>query len=106
MSRLPAFFALRAMEAASRHRSYSRAADELAVTHGAVSQQIRKLEAELGAVLFHRRGNAMIPSPAAEKLAKQVRRSLDILRNGVAEFTAAADRDPLVIVAKEAEAES
>ena len=97
MSRLPAFFALRAMEAAARHKSYSRAADELSVTHGAVSQQIRKLEAELGAMLFHRRGNAMIPTPAAEKLARQVRRSLDILKNGVAEFTAAADRDPLVV---------
>ncbi|HYD43732.1 MAG TPA: LysR family transcriptional regulator, partial [Phenylobacterium sp.] len=39
MSRLPAFFALRAMEAAARHKSYSRAADELSATHGAVSQQ-------------------------------------------------------------------
>lgn len=97
MSRLPAFFALRALEAAARHRSYSRAADELSVTHGAVSQQIRKLEGELGAMLFHRRGNAMIPTPAAEKLARQVSRSLDILSNGVAEFTAAADRDPLVV---------
>lgn len=97
MSRLPAFFALRALEAAARHRSYSRAADELSVTHGAVSQQIRKLEGELGAVLFHRRGNAMIPTPAAEKLARQVSRSLDILKNGVAEFTAASERDPLVV---------
>ena len=56
MSRLPPFFALRALEAAARHRSYSRAAVELSVTHGAVSQQIRRLEAELGARLFERRG--------------------------------------------------
>ena len=48
MTRLPPFFALRALEAAARHQSYSRAAQELSVTHGAVSQQIRRLEAELG----------------------------------------------------------
>jgi len=95
--RLPPFFALRALEAAARHRSYSRAAQELAVTHGAVSQQIRRLEAELGARLFERRGNAMVPTPAAERLAGGVGRGLDVLQNAVAEFAQAAERDPLVI---------
>jgi len=95
--RLPPFFALRALEAAARHRSYSRAAEELSVTHGAVSQQIRRLEAELGARLFERRGNAMHPTPAAERLAREVGRGLDVLQNGVAEFAQAAERDPLVI---------
>jgi LysR family transcriptional regulator, glycine cleavage system transcriptional activator len=97
MSRLPPFFALRAMEAAARHRSYSRAAAELSVTHGAVSQQIRRLEAELGARLFERRGNAMIPSPQADELACQVGAALDILRNAVEAFGTAAERDPLVL---------
>ena len=95
--RLPPFFALRAMEAAARHRSYSRAAQELAVTHGAVSQQIRRLEAELGARLFERRGNAMIPTPAAERLAGRIGQGLDVLQNAVAEFAQAAERDPLVV---------
>ena len=97
MRRLPPFFALRALEAAARHRSYSRAAQELAVTHGAVSQQIRRLEAELGARLFERRGNAMVPTPAAERLAGGIGRGLDVLQNAVAEFAQAAERDPLVI---------
>ena len=97
MRRLPPFFALRALEAAARHRSYSRAAQELSVTHGAVSQQIRRLEAELGARLFERRGNAMIPTPAAERLAGRIGQGLDVLQNAVAEFSAAAERDPLVI---------
>jgi len=97
MARLPPFFALRALEAAARHRSYSRAAAELAVTHGAVSQQIRRLEAELGARLFERRGNAMLPTPDAERLAGEVACALDTLRNGVAAFAAAAVRDPLVL---------
>jgi LysR family glycine cleavage system transcriptional activator len=95
--RLPPFFALRALEAAARHRSYSRAAQELAVTHGAVSQQIRRLEAELGARLFERRGNAMIPTAAAERLAGRIGQGLDVLQNAVAEFAQAAERDPLVI---------
>jgi LysR family transcriptional regulator, glycine cleavage system transcriptional activator len=95
--RLPPFFALRALEAAARHRSYSRAADELSVTHGAVSQQIRRLEAELGARLFERRGNSMAPTPAAQRLAGEVGRGLDVLQNAVAQFNEAAERDPLVI---------
>jgi LysR family glycine cleavage system transcriptional activator len=97
MSRLPPVSALRALEAAARHRSYSRAAQELSVTHGAVSQQIRRLEAELGARLFERRGNAMIPSPQAAELARQVAAGFDILRNAVEAFAAAAERDPLVL---------
>jgi LysR family glycine cleavage system transcriptional activator len=97
MKRLPPFFALRALEAAARHRSYSRAAEELSVTHGAVSQQIRRLEAELGTRLFTRSGNSMAPSAAAQRLAGEVARGLDILRNAVAQFEAAAERDPLVL---------
>ena len=97
MRRLPPFFALRALEAAARHRSYSRAADELAVTHGAVSQQIRRLEAELGERLFERRGNAMVPTPAAQRLATELGHGFDVLQNAVAEFAAGAERDPLVI---------
>lgn len=97
MVRLPPFFALRALEAAARHQSYSRAAEELSVTHGAVSQQIRRLEAELGARLFERRGNAMIPTPAALRLAMEVGRGIDVLRNAVSEFATAAERDPLVV---------
>lgn len=96
-TRLPAFFGLRALEAAARHQSYSRAAEELAVTHGAVSQQIRKLEEELGAKLFERRGNQMIPTPDAACLAAEVARAVGVLQNAVAVFASAAERDPLVI---------
>jgi LysR family glycine cleavage system transcriptional activator len=97
MPRLPPFFALRALEAAARHGSYSRAARELAVTHSAVSQQIRQLEAELGVKLFERRGAGMIPTPAAERFARQIGEGLALLQNAVAEFAAAAERDPLVV---------
>lgn len=66
----PPFSALRALEAATRHRSFTRAAQELRVTHSAVSQAVRRLEADMGARLFDRRGGAMEPSEAALKLAQ------------------------------------
>ena len=97
MTRLPTFFALRALEAAARHRSYSRAAAELTVTHGAVSQQIRRLEAELGARLFSRQGNQMVPTPEAQRLAERIGASVAEMRRAVDEFTTSADCDPLVV---------
>jgi LysR family glycine cleavage system transcriptional activator len=96
MRRLPPYFALRALEAAARHGSYSRAAGELAVTHGAVSQQIRKLEDELGTKLFVRQGNAMVPTATGQRLANQVTEALSTLHAGVDEARLAA-RGPLVI---------
>ncbi|MDB5455622.1 MAG: LysR family transcriptional regulator [Caulobacter sp.] len=94
--RLPSFLALRALEAAARHRSYSRAAEELHVTHGAVSQQIRKLEEELGSRLFLRRGNSMEPTRTGAQLADRVAQALQTLRDGV-EQARQASCAPLVI---------
>ncbi|MBA5604787.1 transcriptional regulator GcvA [Duganella sp. FT3S] len=54
--RLPNFSALRAFEAAARHQNFSRAAEELHLTHGAISHQVRALEQELGTPLFVRNG--------------------------------------------------
>src|SRR6476646_9095495 len=51
---LPPLSALRALEAAARHMSFSKAADELHVTPAAVSHQIHALEEDLGVRLFHR----------------------------------------------------
>jgi len=52
--RLPPLNAVRAFAAAARHASFTRAADELGVTHGAVSKQVRLLEDHLGVPLFTR----------------------------------------------------
>ncbi len=54
MSRLPPLTALRAFEAAGRHLSFRRAAEEIGVTQGAVAQQVRGLEARLQVKLFER----------------------------------------------------
>lgn len=53
--KLPPLAPLRAFEAAARHLSFTRAAEELHVTQGAVSQQVKQLEEHLGLTLFHRR---------------------------------------------------
>ena len=50
----PPLGALRAFEAAARHKSFSKAAEELHVTPAAISHQIHALEADLGVRLFHR----------------------------------------------------
>jgi LysR family transcriptional regulator, glycine cleavage system transcriptional activator len=52
--RLPSLNGLRAFEASARHLSFKRASDELCVTPGAVSQQVKSLEASLGVQLFRR----------------------------------------------------
>jgi LysR family glycine cleavage system transcriptional activator len=72
--RPPNFSALRAFEAAARHENFSRAADELHLTHGAISHQVRALEQELGRPLFVRHGRQVrVTSDAlqfAQALAK------------------------------------
>lgn len=57
---------LRVLDAASRHLSFTRAADELAVTPAAVGQQIRALEDTLGVVLFRRTARGLELTPEAE----------------------------------------
>jgi DNA-binding transcriptional LysR family regulator len=80
---LPPLQALRALEAAARRRSFSRAAEELHLTHSAVSHHLRGLETELGVELFRRAGSRMIPTAAGAQLAERVRRSLDDLRDAL-----------------------
>ncbi len=74
--RLPALAALRTFEAAARHESFSRAATELFVTHGAVSHQIRALEEELGQQLFERRGKRVMLTANGRLYAERVRDAL------------------------------
>jgi len=68
-----------AFEAAARHGSFARAADELALTEGAVSRQIARLESFVGVALFNRVGNRVRLAPNAARYAAQVRDILDRL---------------------------
>ena len=78
-SRLPPLSALRPFEAAARLESFSRAADELHLTHGAVSHQVRALEEHLGTQLFARHGRRVTITPVGRELAERVRAALDAI---------------------------
>ncbi|WP_423196278.1 MULTISPECIES: LysR substrate-binding domain-containing protein [unclassified Cupriavidus] len=82
---LPPLQALRALEAATRHRSFTRAAEELALTHSAISHHIRGLEDKLGTKLFQRTGSTMTPTSVGARLAEQVRAALDGLETALRE---------------------
>ncbi|WP_011298780.1 LysR substrate-binding domain-containing protein [Cupriavidus necator] len=82
---IPPLQALRALEAAARHRSFSRAAEELALTHSAISHHMRALEDKLGTKLFQRTGSQMAPTSAGARLAEQIRAALDDIESAVRE---------------------
>lgn len=74
---LPPLNSLAVFEAAARHANFKRAADELNVTPGAVSRQIKSLEEDLGVSLFVRNGMGVTLSPAAEDLFLAVSSSFE-----------------------------
>ena len=75
--RLPPLNALRAFEAAARHESFTRAAGELRVTHGAVSRQVQVLEDWLGRSLFERRNRRVALTEAGTAYLAEVGAALD-----------------------------
>jgi LysR family glycine cleavage system transcriptional activator len=83
-ARIPALAALRAFEAVARHASFTRAAEELRVTQGAISYQVKRLEGELGAALFRREGRSVSLTPAAERLLAPLQRALADIADAVA----------------------
>lgn len=80
--RLPPLNALKAFEAAARHESFTRAAEELCVTQGAVSHQVKALEAELGLKLFSREPRRLVITGAGRDYLVVVRDALDRIAAG------------------------
>ena len=97
-SRLP-LNALRVFEACARHKSFLRAADELAITPGAVSRQIKGLEAELRLRLFERFNRAVRLTEAGARLAVGVRQGLTVMEAAVEDVRSARDA-PLVVTTR------
>lgn len=74
--------ALRAFESAGRHLHLGRAGEDLGVTHGAISHQIRALEERLGVKLFIRANNRMKLTSSGERLLSSVREGFDRIIDG------------------------
>ncbi|WP_395681265.1 LysR substrate-binding domain-containing protein [Inquilinus sp.] len=84
--------ALHAFEAAARHVSFTRAAEELGLTQAAVSYHVKRLEERLGAPLFARHGRSLALTAAGERLAAEVVDAFGRLRAAVGGETDAAGR--------------
>src|SRR3954469_6192053 len=97
MYKLPPLNALRAFETAARHLSLTKAAQELNVSPGAVSHQIRALEALLGIELFERRVRAIALTPAAKMLYPGVQNGFLQIQEAVARLRQAANERVLVV---------
>ena len=85
---LPSTQALACFEAAARHESYTRAAQELALTQSAVSRQIQALEEQLGVALFRRTRHGVVLTPAGQRYGRQVARWLQVLEQGTLDVMA------------------
>ncbi|HZG27039.1 MAG TPA: transcriptional regulator GcvA [Ensifer sp.] len=77
--KLPPMTTLPAFEAAARHLSFTKAAEELFVTHGAVSRAVKNLEEQLGVTLFERGTRSVQLTAVGEPYARAVREVLDQL---------------------------
>ena len=97
--KLPPMNALRAFEAVSRHGGVSKAAEELCVSQGAVSQQLRKLEDYFGKELFQRSANSFTLTEEGENFAAVVQQSLQQVAAAAAKIVAEKSRHSLRISA-------
>ncbi len=85
--RLPSLNALRVFEAAARRESFKDAAEELHVTHAAVSHQVKALEQSLGLQLFRRRGRGVTVTDAARRYAQEIGKALDCVQAATTELS-------------------
>jgi LysR family glycine cleavage system transcriptional activator len=82
LRKLPPLNALKGFEATTRRESVREAAEELCLTHPAVSYQIQVLEQDLGVPLFSRTGRSLVPTEEGRQLYKHVRSALEMLIEG------------------------
>ncbi|SAI72283.1 LysR family transcriptional regulator [Bordetella ansorpii] len=94
---LPPLSSVRSFEAAARHRSFTLAAEELAVTQGAVSLQVRKLESFLGKKLFVRQSRKVELTQAGVQYYEACRRLLADLEDATSRLLS-RDRGEILIV--------
>lgn len=91
------FNSLRAFEAAARHQSLSKAAEELCVTHSAVSHQIKRLEESLNVSLFHRSNRGIQLTGAGEALLPVLVDAFDKIQTALEGFSTKSRRSSLTV---------
>lgn len=95
--RVPPLNSLRVFEAAARLESFVQAAEELHVTHGAVSRQVKQLETALGVTLFERRNRAVFRTPQGARLLEACTEAMGTLAEAMRELRAPEESSPLVV---------
>ncbi len=96
-SKIPSLAALRAFEAAARHQNLSVAARELNVTHAAVAQHVRSLEADLATPLLFRSGRGVAPTEEGRFLAQHLTDGFNVIAEGIAELQRSKEDRPLSV---------
>lgn len=99
MRSLPPLNSLRAFESAARHLSFSKAASELNVTPGAVSQQIKLLEDFLSINLFHRKNRQILLTQSGQLLLPKLNEGFDLIAKAVHSIQSKDEDTPLTITA-------
>lgn len=97
--RLPPLAALRAFEAAARHLSFRKAAEELAVTSTAISHQIRLLETTLGMALFVRQVRRVVLTDAGRRLFPTLREGFDAFERAIVDLSPQSRRKAVTLTA-------
>ena len=94
---MPSLSALRAFEATARLGSVTAAADELSVTHGAVSRQLRSLDDHFGVPLFAKAGRGIVLTPHGERLQNGVGEAFTRLRDSCASLKHEVEEAPFTL---------
>lgn len=92
---LPSLSSLRALDATARHGGFTGAGRVLNVTHAAVTQQVRALEAELGVQLVRRMGRSVSLTEAGQKLAQTLAEGFGTITAGIDDLRRREERRPL-----------
>src|SRR5215211_4731695 len=95
--KIPPFAALRAFEALARRGSLHAAGEELGISAGAISHQLKSLEDHLGAKLLTRNNNRLAMTEAGCRFAAELRESLDLLEDASLRVSAVRDKSRISI---------
>ena len=94
---IPTLVSLRAFEAVARHKSFRKAADEICVTHAAVSHQVKALETSIGVQLFVRTSRSIQLTPAGEQYYPSIREHIQGIIKATRRIQAPEEPDALLV---------